>query len=522
MSETTEKVDPAATPSTVEGDASMIDGEEMAPQQSRVESIWPAENMSLPREALLVFVACMAQFCTQASFLTALALLHTIGGSFDVTSPGRLAWLVAGYSLTVGTFILFSGRLGDAFGYKRMLLIGFAWFSIWSVVVGLSVYSNYTLIVFARVLQGIGPAICLPNALAILGSVYPPGHRKAMVFSFFGAVAPVGAIIGGAIASALSLAWWPWAFFALGIWLAVLVVLGYIAIPDLPRKDDIFATGVTWQKLNEELDLPGSVAGVVSLVLFNFAWNQAPIVGWATPETIVPLVVGLILFGVFAWIELKFSPRPLLPFDAINGEVAFVLGTVACGWATFGIWSLYLIQFLEEIRHLSPLLTVAWLSPLAVAGTIAAIITGMLLGPFHVKPPVVMTLALAAFTIGVILVATAPPDQVYWGQIFVCTIIIPFGMDMSFPAATLILSNAVKREHQGIGASLVNTVVNYSISLAVGFAGTIEMQVSHGDELTGYRGSLYFGIGIAVLGLGVCILFLIREHLIQRKVKQPA
>jgi MFS family permease len=455
----------------------------------------------------------------EASFGSTLLLLHTIGGSFDVTNPGRLAWLVAGYSLTVGTFILFSGRLGDAFGYKRMLMIGFAWFSIWSIVVGLSVYSNYVLIVFARVLQGIGPAICLPNALAILGSVYPPGHRKAMVFAFFGAVAPVGAIVGSAIAAALSLAWWPWAFWALGIWLFVLTVTTYFVIPDLPSKVDAFADGYTWRRLNEELDLPGAVTGVISLVIFNFAWNQAPIVGWATAETIVPLVFGLALFGVFAWIELKIAKKPLLPFDAVNGDVAFVLGAVACGWATFGIWILYLVQILQEIRHLSPLLTVAWQAPLAIAGAAAAVITGMLLGPLQVRPPVVMTLALTAFTIGIILVATVPPDQIYWGQIFVCTLIIPFGMDMSFPAATLILSDAVKREHQGIGASLVNTVVNYGISLGVGFAGTVEVNVSHGDKLAGFRGGLYIGVGLAVLGLGVCVVFLIRERLIQRKAK---
>ncbi|KAJ2974921.1 hypothetical protein NUW58_g6113 [Xylaria curta] len=517
MGEITEKFDTAATPSAGEDGKSIKDGEGIAPQQSRVESIWPAENISLPQEYLMVFVACMAQFCTQASFGSVLVLMHTIGGSFDVTNPGRLAWLISGYSLTVGTFILFFGRLGDAFGYKRLLLIGFLWFSLWSVVVGLSVYSNYTLIIFARVLQGIGPAICLPNALAILGSVYPPGHRKAMVFAFFGAVAPVGAVIGSAVASAISLAWWPWAFWAFSIWLAVLAVLGYVAIPDQPQKDEAFAYGYTWRALNEELDLPGAVTGVTSLVLFNFAWNQAPIVGWATAETIVPLILGLVIFGVFAWVELKFAAKPLLPFDAVNGDVAFVLGAVACGWATFGIWVLYFIQILQEIRQLSPLLTVAWMAPLPVSGTIAAIITGTLLGPFQVRPPIVMTLALAAFTIGITLIATVPPDQIYWGQIFVCTIIIPFGMDMSFPAATLILSNAVKREHQGVGASLVNTVVNYSISLGVGFASIVEVHVNHGDQLAGYRGGLYFGVGLASLGLGICILFLIREHLIQRK-----
>lgn len=67
---------------------------------------------------------------------------------------------------------------------------------------------------------------------------------------------------------------------------------------------------------------------------------------------------------------------------------------------------------------------------------------------------------------------------------------------MSFPAATLILSNAVAKEHQGIAASLVNTVVNYSISLALGFAGTVEANVNNGgytmeEKLKGYRGAWY-------------------------------
>lgn len=67
MSETTEKLDMPASPLDGDGDGgkSITDGEDMAPQQSRVESIWPAENLSLPRELLMVFVACMAQFCTR-------------------------------------------------------------------------------------------------------------------------------------------------------------------------------------------------------------------------------------------------------------------------------------------------------------------------------------------------------------------------------------------------------------------------------------------------------------------------
>ena len=118
-----------------------------------------------------------------------------------------------------------------------------------------------------------------------------------------------------------------------------------------------------------------------------------------------------------------------------------------------------------------------------------------------------MILALVSFTIGVTLIATVPPNQIFWGQIFVSTIVMPFGMDMSFPAATLILSDAVKVEHQGIAASLVNLVVNYSISLGVGFAGTVEVHVSHGDKLGGFRGGLYLGVGVAALGLVISLIF---------------
>ena len=97
--------------------------------------------------------------------------------------------------------------------------------------------------------------------------------------------------------------------------------------------------------------------------------------------------------------------------------------------------------------------------PEGVSGAVAAVATGWLLSRFG--PAWAMTCALLAFTLGTVLIATAPIDQIYWGQTFFATIVIAWGMDISFPAATVILSNSVAQEHQGIGASLVNTIVNY-------------------------------------------------------------
>jgi MFS family permease len=97
-------------------------------------------------------------------------------------------------------------------------------------------------------------------------------------------------------------------------------------------------------------------------------------------------------------------------------------------------------------------------------------------------------------------------------------------MDMSFPAATIILSNSVSKEHQGIAASLINTVVNYSISLGLGFAGTVEVHVNRGgktpqDVLRGYRGAWYLGMGLSGLGMVVSALFVLRGYREDRRRK---
>jgi hypothetical protein len=87
---------------------------------------------------------------------------------------------------------------------------------------------------------------------------------------------------------------------------------------------------------------------------------------------------------------------------------------------------------------------------------------------------------------------------------------------MSFPASTLILSDAMPRKHQGIGASLVNTAINYSISLALGFAGTAEARLNRGghtpeDLLLGYRAATYVGMGLAGLGWIISLVFLAQQ-----------
>ncbi|WPG99984.1 drug resistance protein [Acrodontium crateriforme] len=470
------------------------------------------EVVSLPRELFVIGIIILAQFTTQIGLGQTLSILHVIGDDFGLTSPGISSWLIAGYSLTVGSFILVSGRLGDVFGYKRMLVIGYAWFGLWSLVAGLSVYSNYVLFIWARVLQGIGPSICLPNALALLGLLYEPGPRKNMAFAAFGACAPGGAMVGSVFAALFALAWWPWTFFSMAIALVAISVVGAITIPDPQVRP---ALPQSFKAYIAELDVGAAIVGIASLVLFNFAWNQAPIVGWGEPYVIVCLILGILLVPAFFYLELRVSTHPLIPFSALTSVNAFVLACVACGWANFGIWVFYLWQILEQLRGTSPLLACAYLSPLVFAGIVAAVATGFLLS--HVRAAWLMVIAMCCFLTGNLLVATVPVHQVYWAQFFVCMIMAPFGMDMSFPAATVYLSNSIEKERQGVAASLVNTIVNYSISLGLGFAGTVEVHINNGgktpsDILKGFRGALYMGTGLASLGVVLSLIFVAKTY----------
>ncbi|GLI72765.1 multidrug-resistance type transporter aminotriazole resistance [Penicillium ochrochloron] len=490
----------------------MEEGKSTLKRASSAPSI--AETFSPCREALFITIVCMAQFMTQTNVGVCLSNIDTLGASFGVTDSGILSWFIAGYSLTVGTFILIFGRCGDLFGYRRMFLSGFIWLAVWSLVAGFSVYSNYILFILARVLQGIGAAMLLPNGLAILGATYPPGKKKAMIFALFGAVAPNSAVLGAVFSAIFSeLVWWPWTFWMQAIVAVLCAGLGLLVVPSIHH--DTSPDTSTWINFFKALDAPGAFCGIGGLVLVNIAWNQAPVAGWSTPYVYVLLIIGLLLIAGFFLVEFRFAEHPLIPFHAFSRDVSFVLGCVACGWGAFGTWIWYFWRFQMEYRHTGPLLGSAEFVPAAPIGIIACFVTGLLIA--RVRPGWIMVMSMTAFTLGNVFTAIAPVDQTYWALTFVCLLVIPWGMDMSFPAATLMLSNSVERKHQGIAASLVTTVVNYSISLSLGFAGTVEVHVNDGgktpeDVLNGYRGALYFATGLGGLGIFLSVVFTIKGY----------
>jgi hypothetical protein len=95
---------------------------------------------------------------------------------------------------------------------------------------------------------------------------------------------------------------------------------------------------------------------------------------------------------------------------------------------------------------------------------------------------------------------------------------------MSFPSATVILSNSMPHEHQGVAASLVNTVINYSISIGLSIAGIVEVKVNSSltptpeQLLAGFRGAWYTGIILGGLGIVVSIIFVLTHSKSLRRI----
>jgi len=314
---------------------------------SRTPTASNPPSFSPVHEVLFVAVISAAQLLTQAGLAQSIAPLHDIGRSFNTTNPGQLSWLPAAYSLTVGTFILPAGRWGDLYGHKKLFVLGYFWFALWSLIAGFSVYSgSLTFFAFCRGMQGIGPALLLPNGIAVLSRTYPPGPRKEMVLSIFGCTAPGGFVFGAVFSGIFTqFVWWPWSYWVMA---AVLVFFGVVVLFVVPSTP--VAGG---QPSFAELDVPGTVLGVSGLILFNFAWNQGPAAGWQKVYVYVLLIVGITAISLFFWYEKRWATYPLVPMSSFTRDTRLVFGCEAMGWASFGIWVFYYWYWESSLKSFS-------------------------------------------------------------------------------------------------------------------------------------------------------------------------
>ena len=376
-------------------------------------------NVSTLHEILFVGVVVVAQLMALAGLGQAIAPMKIIAAGLDVDNPGEEAWFAASFSLTVGTFILISGRMGDILGHKRMLIFGYFFLGVWSGFAGFSAYvADHVFFDVCRGFQGVGAALIVPNALALLGRAYPPGIKKNIVFSLFGAMAPWGFVIGALFASIFAqLTWWPWAFWSYAFACWGLSIFAVIAVPKSLAHDAQFAGRTD----RPGMDWTGSVLGVSGLVLVNVAWNNAPLFGWDTPHVYFLLIIGLLCLIAFVWVEAR-AVSPLIPVSVLTKPVVYTMALVGIGWGSFGIWIHFCWRFLLEVRGQTPLLISAEFVPAMICGLLAAGVTGFMLT--HTPVSFTIMVSMLAFFIGELVAAFQPAHQTYWAQMFVSILIM--------------------------------------------------------------------------------------------------
>ncbi|KAF9736620.1 hypothetical protein PMIN06_003392 [Paraphaeosphaeria minitans] len=483
----------------------------------------PSKNWK--QELPFIFITCIAQFLSLSALNQTVSPVMVLAKYFKVEDYGNLSWFSASYSMSVGTFILPAGRLGDMYGHKKVYLIGWLWFAVWSIITGFAYTSNHIMFSTCRALQGIGPALLVPNAVALIGRTLPVGKQRMIGFACFGASGPLGATAGAVFSALLAeLAWWPWMFWVLAAVCLIVMGLAYVILPEERREP---VRGLINAKL-PTFDYWGTITGVSGLVLINTALNQAPLVLWTTAYVSCLLGAGCVLMVVFFFVELHATDDPLIPIRGLGKDTVFALTCIVTGWASHGIWAYYLYLFLEQLRGHSAMLTSAQTSPVAITGVLFAFSTVWLIQRFGVSH--VMFIAMTCFMVGALLLATMPIHQSYWLQTFFSILIMPGAMNLSYPAANMLLSSALPKEKQGIAASLVSTMVNYSISCGLGVAGTIDRYVTRaaGKEagisrppplsddrpelmairLIGFRASFWFAVAFSATGMMVASVFI--------------
>src|SRR5512140_41605 len=206
-------------------------------------------------------------------------------------SQESLQWVLTGYSIFFGGFLLLGGRLADLLGRRRLFVAGLALFTVSSLLDGLA-WSEGSLIAF-RSLQGLGAALLSPAALSILTTTFREGRERNVALGIWGAASgsggAAGVLLGGALTSALS---WSWIFF-------INVPVGVLVLSLVP----FLLTQSRASLDHRHFDAAGAVSITGGLMLLVYAMTRATQHGWATTETIGLLSAAVALVAAFVVIE---------------------------------------------------------------------------------------------------------------------------------------------------------------------------------------------------------------------------
>jgi EmrB/QacA subfamily drug resistance transporter len=435
-------------------------------------------------------MSCLAQFMVVLdSAIVTLALpqmrLPQAHGGLGL-SASEQQWVLSGYLITLGGFLLLAARAGDLFGRKRLFLFGTIVFTVASLAGGLA--TDPAMLLAARVVQGTGAAALAPTSLSLITATHTDGQqrRRALtLWSIMGGLAGVvGIVLGGVLTAELN---WRWVLFInvpLGVALLAATLIALLPAPASARASRI------------RLDIAGALTATLGIGALTYGLSQASANGWGSTSVVTGLVCAGVLLLAFAVVEAT-GARPLIPpalFRLRGLNVGNML--MLCMGATMTAAFFFLSLYLQEALGYSALRAGLAMLPTTVIMIVGGLASSRLI---PIVGPRLLLLAGGLITAASLAWLTElPTHSAYLAHILGPALLAGAGMSLMLLPTTLSGTDGVPVKDAGAAAGLLNS--SRQVGGALGLAVLVNLAAtatSHDAAHAGYLGSLVHGYHVA-------------------------
>ena len=356
-------------------------------------------------------------------------------------SVQNLQWVLSGYLLTYGGFMLLGGRLADLLGRRRLVVSGTVLFLVSSVAGGVA--QNPGTLVGARLVQGVGAAMMLPAALSILTTTFNHPLDRAKALGAWGGLAglgsAVGVLLGGVLSDYLD---WRWVFFVNPPVCLVVLFAIYRLLPADGRRQ------------RGRLDVIGAVLLTASMLLLVYSIVEAPTRGWGAGRTIGGLIAAGVLLLSFVVFEAR-QEHALFPFSIFRikglGEADL---TQVVAMAGFYSMFFFLTLYLQNVLGFSQIKAGLVYIPTTLGVALAAGVASKLMLRTGTRPLIVIGALLGSG--GIFWLSFIPADGTWLGNVFAPLQIMSFGVGFVFVGVTTAAQAGVPAEQAGLAAAMIN------------------------------------------------------------------
>jgi EmrB/QacA subfamily drug resistance transporter len=394
------------------------------------------------RGKLMLLFLCMVGFLDFVDASIVNVALPTIRHDLHF-SVQSLQWVLSGYLLTYGGFMLLGGRAADLLGRRRILVTGMTVFALSSLVGGFA--GDSATLIGARLVQGLGAALMLPATLSILTTTFHEGKDRNTALGAWGAIAglasAVGVFLGGLLTEDVGWRWILWVNLPI---CAVLLVATFRIVGGERPKTPV-----------KHFDALGAVLVTGAMLLLIYTLVNAPSVGWGTARTIAGLAGAGLLLLAFVGNERR-DPNPLVPLSIFRiGGLAAADATQVIAMAGFYSMFFFLTLYMQNVLGFSQLQAGVAYLPATAGVAISSGIASQLFARVGTRPIIVAGALISAGA--VYWLAQIPVDGSYLGDLLPGLLIMSFGLGFVFVGVNTAANAGVPPDKAGLAAALVNT-----------------------------------------------------------------